>query len=60
MCVFKMKSNGTVYCFEVTAAFFFWRGEGASLIAQLVKNLPACNAGDPGSIPVSGRYRKER
>ena len=26
----------------------------ASLIAQLVKN-PACNAGDPGSIPGSER-----
>ena len=24
---------------------------GASLRAQLVKNLSACNAGDPGSIP---------
>ena len=27
----------------------------ASLMAQSVKNLPACNAGDPGSIPGSGR-----
>ena len=33
---------------------------GTSLITQLVKNLPAmqesaCDAGDPGSIPGSGR-----
>ena len=27
---------------------------GTSLVAQMVKNLPA-NAGDPGSIPGSGR-----
>ena len=26
-----------------------------SLVAQLVKNLLACNAGDPGSIPGSER-----
>ena len=36
----------------------------ASLIAQLVKNLPAkqsaCNAGDPGAIPGSGIYAGER
>ena len=25
------------------------------MVAQLVKNLPACNAGDPGVIPGSGR-----
>ena len=31
---------------------------GASLIAQLVKN-PACNAGDPGSIPGWGRSAGE-
>ena len=29
---------------------------GASLVAQLVKNLSACNAGDLGSIPGSGRW----
>ena len=28
---------------------------GASLIAQLVGKESACNAGDPGSIPGSGR-----
>ena len=28
---------------------------GASLVAQTVKNLPF-NAGDPGSIPESGRF----
>ena len=38
--------------------FFFWWGGGASLIAQLVKNLPA-NARDPGSIPGSGRSTGE-
>ena len=27
----------------------------ASQVAQLIKNLPACNAGDPGSIPRLGR-----
>ena len=32
---------------------------GASLRAQLVKNLSACNAGDPGSIPGLGRSTKE-
>ncbi|CAI9164575.1 unnamed protein product [Rangifer tarandus platyrhynchus] len=32
----------------------FW----ASLVAQMVKNLPA-NAGDPGSIPGSGRCPEE-
>ena len=31
--------------------YFKW----ASLVAQLVKNLPACNAGDLGLIPGSGR-----
>ena len=30
------------------------RGQGASLVAQLIKNPPA-NAGDAGSIPGSGR-----
>ena len=25
------------------------------LVAQMVKNPSACNAGDPGSIPGSGR-----
>ena len=34
--------------------FFFFLRCGASLVAQLVKNLPA-SAGDPGSIPGSGR-----
>jgi len=29
----------------------------ASLVVQMVKNL--CNAGDPGSIPGSGRYPEE-
>ena len=32
--------------------------KGASLITQLVKNLPA-NAGDPGLIPGSGRFPGE-
>ena len=27
---------------------------GPSLVAQMVKDLPACNAGDLGSIPGSG------
>ena len=31
---------------------------GASLIAQLVKES-TCNAGDPGSIPGSGRFAGE-
>ena len=31
---------------------------GASLVAQLVKNLPAIY-GDPGSIPGSGRSARE-
>ena len=31
------------------------RQEMASLVTQTVKNLLACNAGDPGSIPASGR-----
>ena len=42
--------------------FFFLIFKGiswASLIAQLVKNLPA-NAGDPGLIPGSGRSPGER
>ena len=34
--------------------FFFFFDVVTSLIAQLVKNLPAM-AGDPSSIPVSGR-----
>ena len=34
--------------------FFFFLRCGASLVAQLVKKLPA-SAGDPGSIPGSGR-----
>ena len=28
---------------------------GASLVAQMVKKESACNAGEPGSIPGSGR-----
>ena len=32
----------------------------ASLVAQLVKNLPACNEGDLGSIPGLGRSPGER
>ena len=31
---------------------------GASLVAQILKES-ACNAGDPGSIPGSGRPRGE-
>ena len=31
----------------------------ASLVAQLVKNLPACNVGDLGSIPEFGRVPGE-
>ena len=31
----------------------------ASLVAQLVKNLSACNAGDASSIPESGRFTGE-
>ena len=31
-----------------------YQGKWASLVAQTVKNLPA-NAGDPSSIPASGR-----
>ena len=31
----------------------------ASLVAQLVKNLSACNAGDASSIPGSGRSTGE-
>ena len=39
------------------------QGGGPSLIAQLVENLPAisaCNIGDHGSIPGSGRSPGER
>ena len=32
---------------------------GVSLVAQTVKNLPACNAGDPDLIPGSGRSPRE-
>ena len=32
---------------------------GASLVAQTVKTKSACNAGDPGSIPGSGRSSEE-
>ena len=32
---------------------------GASLVAQLVKNLPAINAGDLGLIPGLGRSPEE-
>ena len=31
----------------------------AFLVAQTVKNLSACSAGDPGSIPMSGRSPAE-
>ena len=31
----------------------------ASLVAQTVKNPPACNAGGPGSTPKSGRFSGE-
>ena len=34
--------------------FDVWSGK-ASLVAQMIKK-PACNAGDPGSIPGSGRF----
>ena len=34
------------------------KGYLIALVAQLVKN-PACNAGDPGSIPGSGRSPRE-
>ena len=49
-------------CACVFIFFFFLIFKGiswASLIAQLVKNLPA-NAGDPGLIPGSGRSPGER
>ena len=36
----------------------FYRVQGASLVAQAVKNLPA-NAGDAGLIPGLGRYPRE-
>ena len=31
------------------------QGTKASLVAQMVKCVPHCNVGDPGSIPGSGR-----
>ena len=34
-------------------------GNWASLVAQLVKNLPAINAGDLGLIPGLGRSARE-
>ena len=33
--------------------------QGASLVAQRIKSLPACSAGDPGLIPGSGRSSGE-
>ena len=52
-----------VLCDDLNGKEFYKRGDmcihwecmRASLIAQLVKNLPACNARDLGSIPGSGR-----
>ena len=45
------RGTASCVCWEWRAA----KGRpGASLVAQLVKNLPA-NAGDKGSIPGSGR-----
>ena len=38
----------------------YWYLQGASLVVQRVKSLCACNAGDPGSIPGSGRSPGER
>ena len=38
---------------------FFRIKYGTSLVAQLVKSLPACNAGDQGSIPGLGRSSGE-
>ena len=34
-------------------------GEGTSLVAQTVKKTSACNVGNPGSIPGSGRFPGE-
>ena len=41
----------TVDCVFYHVCLFFW----ASLIAQLVGKVSACNAGDPSSIPRLGR-----
>ena len=42
----------------ITCGLYLFRGSGASLVAQTIKNPPA-NAGDPGSIPGSGKSSGE-
>ena len=39
---------------KIFQKYFYYAGTGASLVDQMVKNLPA-NAGDKGLIPGSGR-----
>ena len=49
--------NIFVFCFTVYICLFIYSvcTGGISLVAQVVKNLPACNVRDLGSIPGSGR-----
>ena len=67
LCIKQITNERLLYCLENSALCDDLNGKEnqktrgwiythrTSLVAQMVKNLPACNAGDPGSISGLGR-----